>query len=82
MHCIFGYCYNIPQRLKTFCAPGTHLQVRRYLVFLRIDSRPQEGGFPAVHVLLRVTGQLDLPQVFIHVPERKTVHHIRRIPEG
>lgn len=39
-----------------------------YLVFLRVDPRPQEGGLPAVHVLLGVAGQLDLPQVLVDVP--------------
>ena len=39
-----------------------------HLVLLRIDPGPQERRLPAVHVLLRVAGQLDLPQVLVHVP--------------
>lgn len=40
----------------------------QYLVLLRVDPSPQERGFPTVHVLLGVTGQLNLTQVLIHIP--------------
>lgn len=45
-----------------------------YLIFLRINARSEKRGFPAIHVLLRVTGQLDLTQVLIHVPAEVTKH--------
>lgn len=33
-----------------------------------VDSSTQQRGLPAVHLLLRVTGQLQMPVVLIHVP--------------
>lgn len=47
-----------------------------YLVFLRVDAGPEEGGFPAVHVFLGVTGQLNLTEIFIDIPARKR-HRVR-----
>lgn len=38
-----------------------------HLILLGINPGPEERGFPAVHVLLGVTGQLDLPQVLVHI---------------
>lgn len=40
-----------------------------YLVFLWVNTSSEEGGLPAVHILLRVTCQLDLTQVFVHIPD-------------
>lgn len=39
-----------------------------YLVLLGVDPGSEERGLPAVHVLLGVTGQLNLPQVLVDVP--------------
>lgn len=38
------------------------------MVFLWVNSRSEEGGFPAVHVFLGITGQLDLTEILVHVP--------------
>lgn len=36
---------------------------------LRVDASTQERSLPAVHILLSLAGQLQLPVVLIHVPE-------------
>lgn len=43
-----------------------------HLVFLWVNASPEERGLPAVHILLRVTCQLDLTQVFVHIPDDQT----------
>lgn len=43
-----------------------------HLAFIRVDTSPEEGGLPAVHFLLGVTGQLDLTQIFVHIPGGRT----------
>lgn len=42
------------------------------LVFLWVNTSSEERGLPAVNILLSVTRQLDLTQVFIHVPVKHT----------
>lgn len=42
-----------------------------YLVLLRINSSPEEGCFPAVHIFLRITGQFYLKKIFVHIPTRE-----------
>lgn len=39
-----------------------------HLVLFRVDAGPEERSLPAIHILLGVTGQLDLPQVLVDVP--------------
>lgn len=43
-----------------------------YLVFLWVNTSSEERSLPAVNVLLSVTRQLNLTQVFIHIPVRHT----------
>ena len=38
---------------------------------LRIDPSTQERRFPAVHIILRVTGQLQGAIILVHVPEHQ-----------
>lgn len=37
---------------------------------LRIHASPQEGGLPAVHLLLCLTGQFQLPIILVDIPAR------------
>lgn len=46
-----------------------------YLVLLRIDACPEEGRFPAVHILLRITGQFYLTEILVHVPVQMNKWH-------
>jgi len=39
---------------------------------LWVDSCTKEGSLPAIHLLLGLTGQLQLPVVLVNIPERKT----------
>lgn len=41
-----------------------------YLVFFWVNTSSEERSLPAVDVLLSVTCQLNLTQVFIHIPVR------------
>lgn len=38
---------------------------------LRVDSSTKKRGFPAVHIILRVAGQLQGAIVLVHIPK----HH-------
>lgn len=71
--------------------PGHHQgKGNVYLIFLWINTSPEEGGFPAVHIFLGVTGQLNLTEIFIHIPrheetaeEGKEFHNQRKgIPQS
>lgn len=38
------------------------------LIFLRINSCPEERCFPAIHIILRITCQFYLAKILVHVP--------------
>lgn len=37
---------------------------------LGVHASPQEGGLPAVHLLLSLTGQFQLPIILVDIPAR------------
>lgn len=44
----------------------------KYLVLFWVNTSSQEGSLPAVNILLSVTCQFNLTQVFVHIPVKKT----------
>lgn len=46
---------------------------------LRIDASPEEGGLPAVHLLLRLAGQFQLPVILVDIPARQPGGEARRV---
>ena len=46
-----------------------HKAAPSYLVLLRIHSSPEERCFPAVHILLRITGQFYLTKILVDISE-------------
>lgn len=53
-----------------------------HLVLLRVDPGSEERGLPAVHILLGVTGQLDLPKVLVDVPAARGRGTFLTLPTG
>lgn len=43
---------------------------------LRIDSSTKERRFPAVHIILRVTGQLQGAIVLVHIPKHRRAYTV------
>lgn len=78
--CLQGHLHSPPNKETTYIN-GTaavkssqrgqlkHLFIS-YLVLLWINPSPQEGCFPAIHIVLRITGQFYLTKIFINVPVR------------
>lgn len=57
----------------TCCAPPYPIIVAvTHPNTLWVDSCTKEGSLPAVHLLLGLTGQLQLPVVLVNIPDRKT----------
>lgn len=58
---------------NTCCAPPYPIIMAvTYPNTLWVDSCTKEGSLPAVHLLLGLTGQLQLPVVLVNIPDRKT----------
>ena len=57
---------------KTVCTcKSVCTGIYSYTGTLWVDAGTQERGLPAVQILLDLTGQLKLPVVLIHIPDRQ-----------
>lgn len=53
-----------------------------HLVLLGVDPGSEERGLPAVHILLGVTGQLNLPKVLVDIPTARGRGTFLTLPSG